>query len=70
MESSILFGSTIFAGDYVSKAVFLESELDKRARTVLKTDRSVMSWLGGRTYTLRIFYFRLNKVVLIVIICI
>jgi hypothetical protein len=31
----------------------LESELDKRARTVLKTDRSVMSWLGGRTYTLR-----------------
>ena len=39
---------------YYTEEQHEESELDKRARTVLKTDRSVMSWLGGRTYTLRL----------------
>ena len=37
VESSILFGSTIFAGDYVSKAVFFGGVAEWSIAPVLKT---------------------------------
>ena len=40
MESSILFGSTIFAGDYVSKAVFFGERTGQACQDCLE-NRSV-----------------------------